>query len=443
MGGFLATCARISVLPFMIFSPQTNDKNERQVYTEKEGRNARSGKMGLKMREKSLDFHPELLWGKGSSFSDIEERALAYRKIYMQDETKGRNQGKKSRQDQAIERTLGGQEESDRERNCRERDFQPRPSGGQREQPGQHYTESRIMEGDFATLLCLYGREGEEHSISRQGRHLTYYGLPRQGKYHKHEYIEVFYVIEGSFEQILLGEKRHFSKGEVVITDQNCEHADYIEKMDAAVLFLWLKPTFLDGLLKSYEERDDLHRFLFHALDRQKREQSFLELKAQKDAQGMGALLEQLVAEDYGRRPGAEEIIRGNLIRLFYLLCTSYALQLHSSDQESKERVLLYELERYIRLHAAEVTEAELEESFHYHRNYYNLLLKKYKGKSFREYVQEIRIQRAKELLLSTKLPLKQIAAQVGYENTSFFYQLFKRMTGISAGEFRKEGNFS
>lgn len=365
-------------------------------------------RMGLKMREKSFDFQPELLWEKEHFFSDIEERAFAYRKLYMQE---GSN---------------------------REKDFRSKTPGEQIERSGEHYTESRIMEGNFATLLCLYGREGEEHSISRQGRHLTCYGLPRQGKYHKHEYIEVFYVIEGSFEQILLGEKRHFSKGEVVITDQNCEHADYIEKKDAAVLFLWLKPAFLDGLLKSYEERDDLHRFLFHALDRQKREQSFLELKAQSDAQGMGELLERLVAEDYGGKPGAEEIIRGNLIRLFYLLCTSYALQLHSSDQESKERVLLYELERYIRLHAAEVTAAELEKSFHYHRNYYNLLLRKYKGKSFREYVQEIRIQRAKELLLGTKLPLKQVAAQVGYENTSFFYQLFKRMTGVSAGEFRE-----
>ena len=99
----------------------------------------------------------------------------------------------------------------------------------------------------------------------------------------------------------------------------------------------------------------------------------------------------------------------------------------------------MYELERYIRLNAAEVTAAELEEIFHYHRNYYNLLLKKYKGKSFREYVQEIRIQRARELLLGTKLPVKQIAAQVGYENTSFFYQLFERVAGSPPGALRGE----
>lgn len=383
------------------------------------------------MREKSWDFRPERLWREKNFFPDIKERVDSYRKIYMQNCTGEKSRGQGEMGMPAGEQEVKGSRVWDE---------------GAGYKPGrEHCTESRIMEGDFATLLCLYSRTGEEHSISRQGRQLSHNALPRQGKYHKHQYIEVFYVIDGSFEQVLLGEKRHFSRGEVVITDQNCEHADYIEKGDAAVLFLWLKPAFLDGLLKNYEKRDDLHRFLFHALDRQKSEQSFLELKAEKngrksqDTEGMGALLERLVAEDYGRRPGAEEIIRGNLIRLFYLLCTSYALQLHSSDQESKEKVLLYELERYIRLHAAEVTAAELEENFHYHRNYYNLLLKKYKGKSFREYVQEIRIQRARELLLGTELSLKQIAAQVGYENTSFFYHLFERAEGVSPGEFRKK----
>lgn len=111
--------------------------------------------------------------------------------------------------------------------------------------------------------------------------------MPRLGKYHKHQFIEVFYVIEGSFEQILLGERHHFEQGEIVITDQNCEHADYIQDIDAAVLFLWIKPSFLDGILNNYEEKDELQRFLFHALERQKREQSFLVLRAQNEKEDL------------------------------------------------------------------------------------------------------------------------------------------------------------
>ena len=92
--------------------------------------------------------------------------------------------------------------------------------------------------------FARYGKDGHMHSISRTEERTQHYDLPCQGKYHRHQFIEIFYVMEGSFEQILLGEKRCFFKGEVVITDQNCEHADYLEEVDATVLFLWLKPPF-------------------------------------------------------------------------------------------------------------------------------------------------------------------------------------------------------
>lgn len=302
----------------------------------------------------------------------------------------------------------------------------------------QGQTESRIMEGDFATLLCLYHQGGAELGISRRGIRSVYHEMPHQGRYHKHQYIEIFYVAQGSFEQILLGEKRHFSQGEVVITDQNCEHADYLPDEDAAVLFLWLRPKYLDSLLESCDGKDGLRRFLFHALSSQKREQSFLQLKAEPGAEGIGRVLELLVEEDYERASGYQDIIRGCLIRLFHMLCTSYALQLHSDDRESKEKVLLYEVERYIRLHTETVTAQQMEEIFHYHRNYYNLLLKKYRDKSFRQYVQEIRIKRAGELLRNTRLPVKQVAFQMGYENSSFFYRIFERYYKMTPLEYRR-----
>lgn len=152
----------------------------------------------------------------------------------------------------------------------------------------------------------------------------------------------------------------------------------------------------------------------------------------------LSGILETLVEEDYFPREGGQEIIQGNLIRLLSLLCRQYSIRLHSSDQESREKVLLYELERYIRLHPATVNARRLEEVFHYHRNYFNLLLQKYQGISFQNYVQKIRMKYAAGLLLGTRLPVREAALAAGWHNSSHFYHLFERHFGMSPSEYRR-----
>ena len=301
--------------------------------------------------------------------------------------------------------------------------------------------EDRPLSDDFAIFLSVYDQTGLEYNNSRSAEIplLIRHTLPYQGILHKHEYIEILYVIEGSFDQILTGQQRHFTAGEFVITDQNTEHADLLLPVDAAVIFLQIGASYMDELLQSYDERDELQRFLFHALNRQKREQSYLELKRDEDMAGPAdpgeeaqllILLETLCPEQEACAPGYEDVRRGLLLRLLHHLCRDYTPILHSETREGKEKALLYELERYIRLHYDTVSSAELETVFHYHRNYYNLLLQKYRGRSFKQYLLEVRMARARQLLTETALPVKEVARQVGYENTSHFYHLYERTYG-------------
>ena len=59
-------------------------------------------------------------------------------------------------------------------------------------------------------------------------------------------------------------------------------------------------------------------------------------------------------------------------------------------------------------------------------------------GKTYIEFLTELRIKRAKELLMGTSLKIYNIAEMVGYENPTYFNYLFKQNTGISPGQFRK-----
>lgn len=58
-----------------------------------------------------------------------------------------------------------------------------------------------------------------------------------------------------------------------------------------------------------------------------------------------------------------------------------------------------------------------------------------------KRYILTCRITRAKMLLLRTSLTIKEIAAQVGYDNEFFFYRIFKKYTKLTPHTFR-ERNF-
>ena len=59
-------------------------------------------------------------------------------------------------------------------------------------------------------------------------------------------------------------------------------------------------------------------------------------------------------------------------------------------------------------------------------------------GQSPISYLKEIRIRNAKELLLSSKMPVSEVAEHCGYSSFSYFIQDFRRATGEAPGEYRK-----
>ena len=63
--------------------------------------------------------------------------------------------------------------------------------------------------------------------------------------------------------------------------------------------------------------------------------------------------------------------------------------------------------------------------------------LKKATGLSFTQYLQAVRIERSKRLLLSTSMSVKEISYAVGYENQSFFIRLFKKLAGATPRQYR------
>ncbi|RGY97515.1 AraC family transcriptional regulator [Clostridium sp. AM58-1XD] len=75
---------------------------------------------------------------------------------------------------------------------------------------------------------------------------------------------------------------------------------------------------------------------------------------------------------------------------------------------------------------------------FHLHPNYFSRLFRIQTGTTFRDCLRNVRIEKAKELLIHSSCKISQIAQSVGYQDIAHFNRAFKDLTGTSPSHYRK-----
>ena len=66
-------------------------------------------------------------------------------------------------------------------------------------------------------------------------------------------------------------------------------------------------------------------------------------------------------------------------------------------------------------------------------------MFKEYTGFAPAQYIQEVRMNMAKEMLANTSKSIKEIAFELGYDNKDYFFTVFRKITGITPVSYRKQ----
>ncbi len=74
----------------------------------------------------------------------------------------------------------------------------------------------------------------------------------------------------------------------------------------------------------------------------------------------------------------------------------------------------------------------------HINPSYLSMHFKKEMGINFTDYLNDIRIKRSKDLLITTNLSLLDISLQTGFEEQSYFTKVFKKLAGCTPNQYRK-----
>ena len=100
---------------------------------------------------------------------------------------------------------------------------------------------------------------------------------------------------------------------------------------------------------------------------------------------------------------------------------------------------LLGEILEYIGQNLSEqITLGDLAQRFHMNYTYLSELFSEAAGVGFAKYLTNLRMERAKELIVSSALSLTEIALTVGYSNYQHFSASFKRAHGLSPNQLRR-----
>ena len=136
-----------------------------------------------------------------------------------------------------------------------------------------------------------------------------------------------------------------------------------------------------------------------------------------------------------------QECIAGSktLEELMEVIKNRYHL-LQQVVNESLNRInTIQEIEQYTKKHYTEDLNLKIiSEHFNYNNAYIGKKFKQETGKTYSQYLDEIRMGKAKQLLKDSNLMIYEIAQRTGYANLDYFYKKFKRFCGMSPNEYRK-----
>ncbi|HZG58555.1 helix-turn-helix transcriptional regulator, partial [Paenibacillus sp.] len=108
------------------------------------------------------------------------------------------------------------------------------------------------------------------------------------------------------------------------------------------------------------------------------------------------------------------------------------------SLQEVRPNKVIEELKRIVQeRYMDNVSLRGVAQEIYMNPNYLGKLFKSNAGMSFNDYLLQVRMEKAKELLLHSDMKVYEISQAVGYGELDWFYKRFKAYTGISASEYR------
>ena len=256
---------------------------------------------------------------------------------------------------------------------------------------------------------------------------------------HVTDVLEINYIYHGSCTQYINDKKILLEEGDLIIVDTETMHATEAPQETDIVISLNISQQFFkDNFLDSVREASQLSQFLFQAISDSQNHNQYLLFRG-KDTEKIHLLFEQLLCEVYD--PSMLHLeIKTQFIKLilFELICSS-SVEANGITSNVQEQQLIIDILAYIDRHYSSVTLTSCAQHFGYNPSYFSTLIKKLTSQTFKQLVNQKKLEESLPLLLHSNESTHDIALHVGFSNLNTYYKVFQEKYGTTPANYRLE----
>ena len=257
--------------------------------------------------------------------------------------------------------------------------------------------------------------------------------------FHDSEFFELTYLFTGKCAQYFMIDGRSVSvsmnRGDLIIIPPGLQHYTHICDDSLMVNIIVHKQTFRSAFLSQLPKNNIIYRYFTRVLFSES-EQSYIHI------QDTPSRLSEIILEMYindNENDSYSARICENLLRIFLLevLRGNRSTMELASSVSSSDR-LMASLLLYIENNYQKTSLAQISENFNYSKTYINKIFKEAMGLTVQQYIKNLRLNEAHKLLENKALTIEEIAEYVGYNDTSYFIEEYKKAFGKTPKAMRK-----
>lgn len=287
--------------------------------------------------------------------------------------------------------------------------------------------QTQRIKQDFIVNMAVPGRDMPDEETAPQ--------MP----YHRHNYMELVYVLRGRYVQYINGIRHEHSAGEFCLLNPNVVHRDAVSGKQDVVLFFCMSPNYVYNDLAAYfVPHPELKSFMEYKLGRSSRQYVLFHPAPALLAEAE-EVMEQVLRENFSKKPGHHIILRGLVVRLFSLLVREGGYSVYFEDPAKTSEGILLEITQYIRCHPDQSSRKEVAEHFHFSPDYLNRLVTQATGRCYTAYARDLVLERAAERLLHSGQSVRAILQELGFSNRGYFNRIFTEKYGVLPGKYRMD----